>query len=350
MKTSSAEYRVTRTELGRMAHPSALSWGEAIKCFICVILIIAFLGVVANAQAQQAGKVYRIGYLAPRSVSINFREGLRELGYIEGQNIVIEGRFSKGKRELYPEFAADLVRLRVDLILAVGTGATRAAKQATSTIPIVMGNSSTDPVRLGFVASLARPGGNITGIIDIMSDLGGKRLELLKESFPKLSQVAHLWARGAASGAAHLKGTEAAGRALGVRIQALEVPGPDDLESAFRAAVEGGADALIVVGTSFFSPHLKRTVNLEVKNRLPGMHTHGRWVPAGGLMSYRTDSRVRYRRAAMYVDRILKGAKPADLPVERSTKFVFEINLKTAKQLGLTIPPAILLQATEVIK
>jgi putative ABC transport system substrate-binding protein len=292
-----------------------------------------------------------MGYLAPRSISKNFRKGLLELGYIEGRNIVIEGRFSKGKRELYPELAAELVRLRVDLILAVGTGATRAAKRATSTIPIVMGNFSGDPVQLGLVASLARPGGNITGIIDIMSDLAGKRLELLKESFPKLSRVAHLWARGAASGEAHLKETEAAGRALGVRVQALEVPGPDDLENAFRAAVKWGADALIVVGTSFLTRNVQRVVNLEVKYRLPAMHTHGRWVPAGGLMSYTTDSKVRYRRAATYVDRILKGAKPADLPVERiTTKFVFEINLKTTKALGLKIPGHLLMEADKVIE
>ena len=238
----------------------------------------------------------------------------------------------------------------MDLILAVGTVATRAAKQATSTIPIVMGNASVDPVRHGLVASLARPGGNVTGIVDIMQDLAGKRLELLKETFPKVSRVGHLSIRGNPPGVAHLKETEAAGRALGVLIQALEVLGPDDLESAFKAAVEGVADALIVVGTNFFSTHRQRIVNLDVKNRLPVMHTHRRWVPAGGLMTYRTNNLERYRRAATYVDRILKGTKPADLPVERVTKFVFEINLKTAKQIGVMIPPEILLQATKVIK
>ncbi len=222
--------------------------------------------------------------------------------------------------------------------------------QATSTIPIVMGNVSGDPVRDGVIASLACPGGNITGVFGIMSDLAGKRLELLKETFPKLSRVAHLSHRGSGPGLTHHKKIEAAGRALGVRIQALEVPGPDDLESAFRAAVEGGADALIVVGVSFFIPHRQRIVDLEIKYRLPAMHTHGRWVPAGSLMSYTTDSKVRYRRAATYMDRILKGTKPADLPVEQSTKFVFEINLKTAKQLGITIPPNVLYQADKVIK
>ncbi len=314
------------------------------------ILVLGRLAAPLPTEAQPAGETYRIGYLAPRSVHEGFRLRLRELGYIEGQNLVIEARLSKGKGGLYPEFAADLVRLRVDLILTVGIGATRAAKQATSTIPIVMGNASADPVRLGLVTSLARPGGNITGIIDIMPDLAGKRLELLKETFPKVSRVGHLSAQGVSAGLAHLKETEAAGRALGIRIQALEVPGPDDLESAFQAAVEGGADALIVVGTGFFSPHLKRVVNLEVKSRLPAMHTHRRWVPAGGIMSYRTNNLERYRSAATYVDRILKGTKPADLPVVRVRKFVFEINLKTAKQLGLTIPPAVLLQATKVIE
>ncbi len=320
-----------------------------------VTLVVTFaLGLLAGpllVDAQQAGKVYRIGYLSngPR-IHKAFGQGLRELGYVEGQNIVIERRFFKGKFDLLPELAADLVRLKLDCILTVGIAATRAAKQASSTIPIVMGNFSGDPVRDGVIASLARPGGNITGVFDIMADLAGKRLELLKETFPKLSRVAHLSAFGSPAAAGHLKETETAARELGVGLQPLEVRGPDDLETAFRAVVEGGADALIVVGVSFFIPHRQRIVNLEVKYRLPAMHTHTRWVPAGGLMSYTTDGAVRYRRAATYVDRILKGAKPADLPVERSTKFVFEINLKTAKQLSITIPPNILYQATKVIK
>ncbi len=314
-------------------------------------LVLGLLAGPLPVEAQKAGKVYRIGYLGGATrVHKGFLQRLRELGYIEGQNLVIEARLSKGKRDLYPEIAAELVRLKVDLILAVGTPAARAAKQATSTIPIVMGNSSADPVRHGLVASLARPGGNVTGVIDIMSDLAGKRLELLKEAFPKLSRVAHLSPFGFLPSADHLTETEAAGRALGVRIQALEVPDPDDLENAFRAAVEGGAEALIVVGVDFFIPHRQRIVDLEVKNRLPAMHTHSRWVPAGGLMSYTTNNLERYRRNATYVDRILKGTKPADLPVERMTKFVFEINLKTAKKLGVTIPSNVLYQATKVIK
>ncbi len=313
-------------------------------------LVLGLLAAPLPAEAQQAGKVYRIGWLARSRVHEGFRQRLRELGYIEGQNLIIEWRSAKGKRDLYPELAAELVRLKVDLIFTVGPHATRAAKQATSTIPIVMGNASVDPVRHGLVASLARPGGNITGLFDLMPDLAGKRLELLKEAFPKVSRVGHLSVRGNLPGVAHLKETEAVARALGVRVLALEVRGPDDLENAFRAAVEGGADALIVVGVSFFIPHRQRIVDLEVKYRLPAMHTHRGWVPAGGLMSYRTNNLERYRRAATYVDRILKGTKPADLPVERVTKFVFEINLKTAKQIGVTSPPEILLRATKMIK
>jgi len=207
-------------------------------------LALGLLAAPLPGEVQQTSKVYRLGYLGPRGVSKNFRKGLRELGYIEGQNIVIEGRFSKGKRELFPEFAAELVRLRVDLILAVGVYAVRAAKQATRTIPIVMGNSSADPVKHGLVASLARPGGNITGVFDIMSDLAGKRLELLKETFPKLSRVGHLTNQGGLVSMAHLKETEAAAPAFGVQVRALQVRGPDDLESAFRAAVEGGVQTL----------------------------------------------------------------------------------------------------------
>ena len=303
------------------------------------------------AQAQQASKIYRIGYLAPGTVHESFRQGLRELGYIEEKNLVIEYRQAKAT-EQYPGLAVELVDRRVDLILAVGIAATRAAKRATSTIPIVMGNASDDPIRHGLIANLARPGGHITGLIDMLPDLAGKRLELLKETFPKLSRLGHLVQRGTPGGPVetHLRETEAAARSLGVRVQALQVRGPDDLESAFQAAINGGAEALVVVGTNFFIPHRQRIVNLELKNRLPTMHTHLGWVPAGGLMSYTTDEDARYRRAATYVDKILKGTKPEDLPVERPTKFVFEINLKTAKQIGLTIPPNVLVRADKVIR
>jgi putative ABC transport system substrate-binding protein len=278
-----------------------------------------------------------------------FREGLRELGYVEGKNLAIEFRQRK-RPKTYLALAKELVQLKVDIILTVGGSATLAAKQATNTIPIVMGNSSSDPVSRGLIDSLARPGGNVTGVIDILPDLAGKRVELLREIFPKLSRIAHLSPDAGSVGPEHLKAVEAAARALGMRVQALKVKGPDDLERAFRAAAKEGAEALIVVGVSFFIPHRPRIVNLEAKYRLPTMHTHTRWVQLGGLISYTTDVNVRYRRAAQYVDKVLKGANPADLPVEQPTKFNLEINLNTAKKLGITIPPSILLRATKVIE
>ncbi len=304
------------------------------------------------AAAQPAGKMYRIGWLSVSRINPAFPQGLRELGYVEGKNLTIEFRQRKRSKP-FLVLAKELVRLKVDLILAVGIGAASAAKQATSTIPIVMGNSSADPVQHGLIDSLARPGGNVTGVIDLLPDLAGKRVELLKEIFPKLSLIAHLSPEGSGInpvGRDHLKATEIAARGLGVRVQALNAGSPDDLESAFRAAAEGGADALIVVGVGFFIPHRPRIVNLAVKYRLPTMHTHRRWVAQGGLISYTTDSRARYRRAAGYVDKILKGAKPADLPVEQPTKYLLEINLKTANALGITFPSSILLRATNVIE
>jgi putative ABC transport system substrate-binding protein len=307
---------------------------------------LLLLGPCFDAGAQQS-KLYRIGYLAPGPVNESFRQALRELGYIERKNLLIEYR--QGPERL-PELAAELARLNLDCILAVGIESITAAKKATDTTPIVMGNASDDPVQHGLVASLARPGGNITGLIDMLPDLAGKRLELLKEALPKLSRVAHLSAKDSPPGVAHLKEVETAGGALGVRVQALEVPGPDGLEKAFRAAVEGRAQALIVVGVNFFISHQRRIIDLQLKNRLPAMHTHASWVPAGGLMSYTTDEAARFRRAAAYVDRVLKGTKPADLPVERPTKFQLVINLKTAKQIGLTIPPNVLARADRVIK
>jgi putative ABC transport system substrate-binding protein len=318
-----------------------------------ILILVAAIAVLASTlpvHAQEAGKVYRIGYLAPGAgVLRGVRQSLRELGYVEGKNLAFEYLQAK-RNEQFPRLAKELVRLKVDLILAVGIMATRAAKQATRTIPIVMGNSSTDPVRGGLIDSLARPGGNITGVIDLLPDLAGKRLEILKEIFPKLSRVAHLSAASSISGAAHMKATETAARALGVRVRALGVRGPNDLERAFRAAADGGAEALIVVGVSFFIPHRQRIVNLEIKHRLPTIHTHSKWMPLGGLITYTTDSKIRIRRAAWYVDRIFKGAKPADLPVEQPTKYLLEVNLKTAKALGVKIPRSILLRADRVIE
>ena len=315
-----------------------------------IAIVACLLFAPLKAEAQQAEKVWRIGYLTPASyIWPTFSEGLGELGYVEGKNLAIEFRQRKWPKT-YLALAEELVRLKVDLILAVGAGATGAAKQATNTIPIVMGNSSADPVKLGLIDSLARPGGNVTGVIDILPDLAGKRVELLKEIFPKRSRIAHISPDTGIVGPDHLKATEAAARTLGVSVLAPKVDGPDDLESAFRASADGGAEALIVVGVSFFIPHRPRIVKLEAKYRLPTMHTHTRWVQLGGLVSYTTDVNVRYRRAAQYVDKILHGAKPADLPVEQPTKFNLEINLKAAKALGITFPPSILLQATKVIE
>jgi len=317
-------------------------------------IVLGALAVVALAttpavQAQQPGKIYRIGYLAVSPVNDDFRDRLRELGYLEGKTLVIEARRAKNN-EQYSALATELARLNVDCILTVGVRATREAKKATATIPVVMGNASADPVQQGLVDSLARPGGNVTGLVDMLPDVAGKRLELLKETLPNLSRVVHFSPAPTSVGPAHRKVTEAAARALGVQLHALDVTGPDDLEKAFRTALENGAQAAIVVGVSFFIPHHKRIIDLEIKHRLPAMHTHERWVPAGGLMTYTTDGGARYRRAAEYVDKILKGRKPADLPVERPTKFLLEINLRTAKQIGLTIPPNVLARADRVIR
>ena len=299
------------------------------------ILAAVLLTTPAFTAAQEPTKGYRIGYITPHlTINNTFRQRLRELGYIEGQNLVIELRSAPGKRERFRELAAELVRLKVDLILGVGSYATRVAKEATTTIPIVMGSSTEDPIRYGLVASLARPGGNVTGLVDMMSELAGKQLELLKETFPNLSRVAYLYPKPARE-IDHIKNAKAAAPALGIQLQVLEVDGPDDLEDAFQAAVDGGAEALIVVGVGPFTPQQQRIIDLEIKSGLPAMHTIGnKWARRGGLMSCHTDSAARYRRAAEFVDMILKGKKPADLPVERPAKFEFVINLKTAGHLA----------------
>jgi ABC-type uncharacterized transport system substrate-binding protein len=321
--------------------------------FICLLPTV-FLP-VALTSAQQAKKLPRVGYLSLRSGieprEEAFQKGLRELGYIEGQNIVVEWRFAKGKESLLPELAAEMVRLRADVIVAAGTQAIRAAKQATPTIPIVIGQIG-DPVQLGFVTSLARPGGNITGVSNVSYDLAGKRLELLKEAIPKASRVAFLQDPRNPGNTLVLKETEAAARALGVQLQSLEVRRPDDLVNAFEAARKWGAQALIetAVGVLITGEDRERIGTLQVKAQLPVMHSERAIVLAGGLMSYATDIEEQFRRLATYVDKILKGAKPADLPVEQPTKFEFMINLKTAKQIGVTIPPNVLARADKVIR
>jgi putative ABC transport system substrate-binding protein len=314
------------------------------------ILAVVILAFMHTAGAQQPKKVPRIGFLSlglgiqPNEEA--FQQGLRELGYVDGQNIVIEWRFAKGKADLLPELAAELVRLKVDVIIASATQAIQAAKQATKTIPIVFPRAG-DPVAYGLVDSLARPGGNITGVSNVASDLSGKRLELLKEALPRISRVAVLYDPQLL---VSLKETETAAQFLGVKVQALEVRVAADIENAFLAMRKERADSLITSPPPSIVVHQKRILELSEKNRLPGMHSSKGWVEAGGLMSYGPYTFDSDRRAAILVDKILQGAKPADLPVEQPTKFEFVINLKTAKQIGVTIPQSVLFRADKVIK
>jgi putative ABC transport system substrate-binding protein len=308
-----------------------------------------------SADAQQANKSSRIGFLAavsPAALSDRaeaFRQGLRELGYVEGKNIVIESRYAEGRLERLPSLAAELVRLKVDVIVTAGPPATRAASEATVTNPIVMAQDS-DPVGNGFIASLARPSGNITGLSTLSSELSGKRLELLKEVVPKLSRVAVLGNSTVPGNAQALKEMELAAGAFGVQFQYEDVPGPKEIDIAFRAAGKRRADALLALNNPVLSAHRTRVAELAIKSRLPAMYERLEYVEDGGLMSYGVSSPDLYRRAASYVDRILKGAKPAELPVEQPTKFELVINLRTAKQIGITIPPNMLARADKVIR
>jgi ABC-type uncharacterized transport system substrate-binding protein len=325
--------------------------------FILFWLLILLLLIYAQiAEAQQPKKVPRIGYLTVASLTEEassieaFRRGLRELGYVDGQNVSIEQRSATGMYERLPELAVELVQLKVDFILTGGTSATRAAQKATSTIPIVMAVSSDDPVGSGFVVSLARPGGNITGLTSIARELSGKRLELLKEAVTKAGRVAVLWNPDNPGHKLRLKEIEIAARPLGMMLQALAARSLNELESAFRTASTGAADAMMVTSDALFNTYKQRIVELASKTRLPATYDRNDYVEAGGLMSYGVDVDDLYRRAAYYADKILKGAKPADLPVEQPTKFEFVINLKAAKQIGLTIPPNVLARADRVIK
>jgi putative ABC transport system substrate-binding protein len=319
------------------------------------VLSIVILASAHLAAAQQPGKIPRIGFLAtvsPSTISDRveaFRQGLRELGYVEGKNIVTEWRYAEGKADQLPGLAAELVRLKVDLIVSVAPLPTRSAKEATSTIPIVMAFDQ-DPVGNGFVASLARPGGNITGLSTLSPEISGKQLELLKEIVPRLSRVAVLGSSTTPGNAQVLKETELAAGALGVKLQYLDVPGPKDIETAFRAATKGRADALLVLASPVLISQRAQIADLAIKSRLPAIYERREYVEAGGLMTYGVSISDLFHRAATYVDKILKGAKPADLPVEQPTKFELVINLKTAKQIGLTIPPNVLARADRVIK
>ena len=314
-----------------------------------ILFVVVLLGI---AEAQQPKKVPRIGYLtltaSPRGPEA-FLQGLRELGYIEGQNIVIEYRHAAGRAERLPDLAAELVRLNVDVIVAGASQSVRAAKQATKTIPIVF-HGVGDPVAQGIVASLARPGGNITGLASLSPEVGGKRLELLKEAVPTASRVAVVWNPTNSSNSLQVKEIRTAAQTLALRVQSLEVSKPDDIERAFTAIPREGADALLVFADPFLSSQRSRIFDLATKNRLPAMYGQSDPVEAGGLMSYAPSFREFSRRAAYYVDKILKGTKPADLPVEQPTKFELVINLKAAKQIGLTIPPNVLARADRVIR
>src|SRR5262245_30501475 len=302
------------------------------------------------AQAQQPKKVPRIGYLTSsgRSSFEAFSTALHQLGYVEGKSVIFEFRTTENTAQLQPELAAELVQLKVDAIVAVGADAIRAAKNATSTIPIVMSEVN-DPIVLGFVASLAHPGGNITGMSNLSPELSGKRLELLKEVVPRASRIAVLAYRGEAMRSS-IKETEVAAQSLRLQVQLLEVKAPDEIESALDAAKKQRADALVQIQAAFFNSHQQRIIELAAKNRLPAMFNNRTDVEAGGLMSYGYDTPERNQRVASVVDKILKGAKPSDLPVEQPKKFEFIINLKAAKQIGLTIPPNVLARADKVIK
>jgi putative ABC transport system substrate-binding protein len=311
------------------------------------------LAVPLVAEAQQAGKVWRIGVLSPGPSTGPFfsallRESLRELGYVEGVNLAVEWRNAEGKTERFDDLAADLVRLRVDVIVAIVPGATLAAKRATASIPIVMVNTP-DPVQLGLVASLGRPGGNVTGTTTLSADLSSKQLELLKEAVPRAVRIAVLWNPNNPWHPLALKGAEAAARSLAVQLQILEARRDEEFDSAFEAMTRKRAGAVLVLADPLTAFHRSRLTELAIKRHLPGMFGTRAYAEAGGLMSYWAHQADLDRRVASYVDRILKGARPADLPIEQPTKFELVINLRTAKALGLTIPPSLLGRADEVI-
>jgi putative ABC transport system substrate-binding protein len=290
------------------------------------------------------------GPLSAQSARIEaFRQGLRELGYVEGKNIIIEWRSGEEKLDRFPALVAELVRLKVDIIVSAGPTVTRAAKEATTTIHFLMTNDA-DPVGSGFVASLAHPGGNITGLSTLAPELSGKRLEILKETVPKLSRVAVLGDSTEPANAQNLKEVELAAKAFGVKLQYIDVPDPKDIESAFRAAGKGRAQAIPLLPSAVFTNHRKELAELAVKSRLPSIYNQTNFVEDGGLMSYGVNRNDLSRRAATYVDKILKGRTPADLPVEQPMKFEFIVNLKAAKVIGLTIPPNVLVRADKVIR
>jgi putative tryptophan/tyrosine transport system substrate-binding protein len=327
------------------------------KKILLVALCSLLLALGFSAQAQQPNKIPRIGYMTggdPSNPGPNvkaFRQGLRNLGYIEGKNILIEYRYAEGNLDRFPTLVTELVQLKVNVLVVTTLVGIRSAKQATKTIPIVMVTTQ-DPVATGIIDSLARPGGNITGVTTLTRDLNGKRLELLKEAIVGITRVGVLWDTNAGPGpAVAFKEYEVAARALKIPLQSLEVRGPNpDLDGAFQAANNGHISSIIMMNNVVLTRYQKRIAELAIKNRMPSMNELSEYVEAGGLMSYSANNADQYGRAAIYVDKILKGAKPADLPVEQPTKFELIINLKTAKQIGITIPPNVLARADKLIK
>jgi ABC-type uncharacterized transport system substrate-binding protein len=324
------------------------------KIFIWLLATVLLIA-VAPTEAQQTGKVPRIGVLeygasssaAPRVKP--FQQGLRDLGYVEGKNIIVEYRYAELRADRLSDYANELVRLKVEVIFASADVSARAAKEASNTIPIVFA-TATDPVRDGFVSSLARPGGNLTGLSLLAPELNGKRIELLKEAFPKITKVGFVRRVSSASSERSIEDAEVVAKALGLQLQAIRLKERDDINSGFEAAKRAGVQALAFPPSVFLSTHRERIISVAATNKLPAIYSTPGFVDAGGLMSYGPDVSANFRRAATYVDKILKGAKPSDLPVEQPTKFEFVINLKTAKQIGVTIPPNVLARADRVIK
>jgi putative tryptophan/tyrosine transport system substrate-binding protein len=323
---------------------------KAVAPSVVAVILLAFTVI---AEAQQP-KVPRIGYMhsgaKPDVTDGAFQQGLRDLGYVEGKNIVLEYRYAEGKAARFADLAAELVRSRVDIIVAVNEVGARAAKNATKTIPIIMVSVGPNPVEVGLVESLARPGGNLTGLTGMAVEIAGKRLELLKEVVPKLARVDALYDPATRGTVQEAKDVESTGRTLGLTSKAWEVRGTDAFEKVFAALRKDRPDGLYVPGGPLLNANRKLVADFALKSRIPSMHVRKESVEAGGLMSYGVDPVDHYRRAAVYVDKILKGTKPADLPVEQPTRFEFVINLKAAKQIGLTIPPSVLARADKIIK
>ncbi len=326
---------------------------------LALILAFAMAFVIAPfaVEAQQTGKVWRIGFLTlglrpvPGSSPTfdAFVRGLRDLGYVEGRNVALEIRYAEGRTERFPALAAELVSLKIDVLVVVSTPAALAAKQASSTIPIVM-LAVSDPVGVNLVASLAHPGGNVTGLSIVAPELSAKRLDLLKQTLPKISRVAVLWNSANQGMQLRFRETQTAAPTLGVTLQSVTVQSPDDFDTAFSSMLTDRPESLLVLADTVTSANSGRVVEFAARNRLPAIYEARNFVDAGGLMSYGVDYADHYRRAAFYVDKILKGTKPADLPVEQPTKFELVINMKTARTLGLTVPPSLLLRADEVIQ